>query len=235
MPRDNSGRPRTPITTRPWALCALMVALVAHRAEASSPTAMGGRPRCRVSASDTTAGVRVLVEVRIGRYASGMMMAVMSDCHGLLVPLVPLLHLAGIATEGRGSLVRGRLGTGERLEADVRRSIVRRGRSQRHVEPSELLETSDGVVASVRVIGTLLGLEVTYDESGATVDVRTPDLLPVAVIARRAARNAARRAVRDSTRSGGLRERLSVPRSAKARPGVALEYDVAVSRQTASV
>jgi len=199
--------------------------------------AFAARPRaatvsaCDRSAAAVAAGTAVLVEVHIGRYASATMMALDTECHGLLLPLAPVLSLAGIAVDATHGLVRAHLASGTRLEVDLRRSLVRRGRARRTVEPGELVAGTEGILASLAAIGYVLGLDVTYDEASATIDVRGADALPVALEAVRVARRIARDSTRWRATEYGI-ERASTTLDTPTRTGVAVDYDLTAVRQS---
>src|SRR5690349_10630924 len=99
------------------------IALVAFAFLAGPNVSAGQAPCAQAVAGPAT--VQVAVEVRLGHYASGLVLA-LESCGRLLIPVLSTLSLAGIRVSEQAGSVRGHApNSGRLIVVDARRKSVR--------------------------------------------------------------------------------------------------------------
>ncbi|HEY4303336.1 MAG TPA: hypothetical protein VGM82_02620 [Gemmatimonadaceae bacterium] len=180
-------------------------------------------------------GEETLVEVRIGRAATGTTLAYESPNGELLLRLNDVLDLAEIKHRVVANHIEGQITSTESFEADASSHEIRHGKQRWHMSGNGLIATNEGLVATTETISRIVAVEVLYDRSNAVVQLRNTERLPVA---RRVARGEARAALRRSAKADADAASLPVNwlrvAAPHAVPTLSLDYDANITRQTFS-
>lgn len=140
-------------------------------------------------------GERVLVEVHIGRFASKSVLAFEQNDGQLLVPVMPILHLAGVSVRIENERLEGRQSkTGPRFSFDIRSKELRHGDDAWFVPSRDVARNNEGLWVSVPFLTRLMGADASYDQQSADLEVREGELFPVGIRALRDASILAQRA-----------------------------------------
>lgn len=189
--------------------------------------------RAREPIAISRLGEATLVELRIGHAATGTTLAYEAPNGQLMLRINDVLDLAEVKHRDEPGRINGQLSAGETFEVDATRHSIRHARQSWHVRDGELVSTNEGIVASIDAIARVFSAELIYDRSGAIVEMRNAESLPVA---RRVARLAAHAALRHGSRETvGL---TALPpdwlgaMSPSVAPALVLDYDAAVTRQS---
>ena len=150
-------------------------------------------------------GERVLVEVHIGRFASQSVLAFEQPDGELLVPVLPILKLAGISAKLKNETLQGRQSNvGPKFSFDARSKELRHGNESWFVPHTAVARDSEGLWVSVPFLRRLIGVDASYDQSSADLEIRDGERFPVGV---RALRNAS--IIAQRARLSGAEETLT--------------------------
>jgi hypothetical protein len=137
----------------------------------------------------TPTGERVLIEVHVGRFASRSILAYEQKNGELLVPVTQIFTLAGVDSRVQNARLQGRQSkTGPEFVYDFRTHELRHGDKSWSMSPDDVARNKEDLWVSLRALRLLLGVETTYDQGSADLEIRDAEILPVGV-----------RALRDAT------------------------------------
>lgn len=127
-------------------------------------------------------GERVLVEVHIGRFASKSILAFEQLDGELLVPVMPILKLAGVSAKIQNERLLGRQSsTGPKFSFDVRSKELRHGDEAWFVPAKDVARNHEGLWVTVKFLKKLMGVEASYDQGSADLEIRDGERFPVGV------------------------------------------------------
>lgn len=218
---------------------ALTVLLMLESARASAQLPNQMRALASNNKAGLTAGVdkrsgQILIEVRIGSFASREMIVRERADGEILLPLTKILTLAEIAFRRSANRLEsaGRIAD-PAFVIDFKRNQLHRNRDRFPFRAADLFVDTEGVWVTSALLKQLVDVNIVYDEASADLEVRNAEQLPVG---KRVLREAAIRSQRTL-----LQQRGHLPQGdtaatriipGGARKSIVLDYQFAHQRES---